>query len=427
MDPSWASIKLGIGLCNNQDALSSEFFWSFLGMIKPTNHVVIRGQSRLKAASLNRIVEQAWKWKVDKLLFLDVDQTFEANTIPKLISRNLPIVSGVSHIRGYPYTVAAGWMDGEKAVNAEGKMWKYDYAPFPDNDDHLVEVDWTGVSCLLVDMQVFNKIYFPCFKEQWDDEIGDRTKGHDTLFCAAAKEAGYKIYVDTLVQCGHLCQQNIDDLYVETLFSSNFEETEKQLVKDKTLETAYWDNQYSIEKMKHVRRTYSKEWELMLEEIPGGSQVAEVGCGMGSLMELIKKNGSHPHGYDFSKIAVDTVKSMGFSAETADLRAFKPNGQAYDVVIGSHILEHMKDDIGFLQTCASMLNGPASKVIMSVPSDDRHPISLMEHQHNYTEDTLHKVMSAVFKNVEIKPVTKERFGEEIKPAFVAIGSEPHGL
>jgi 2-polyprenyl-3-methyl-5-hydroxy-6-metoxy-1,4-benzoquinol methylase len=179
--------------------------------------------------------------------------------------------------------------------------------------------------------------------------------------------------------------------------------------------------------MKGVRRIYAKEWELMLEEIPGGSQVAEVGCGMGYLMELIKKNGSHPYGYDFSKVAVETTQSRGLSAECVDLRTFKPNGQAYDVVIGSHVLEHMKDDVAFLQICASMLNGSASKVIMSVPSDDRHPISLMEHQHNYTEETLRDTMSAVFANVTIKPVTKERFGEEIKPAFVAIGSEPHGI
>lgn len=434
----WYEYKLAIALCNNQHTVPADFFWNFISIAKPSNHVVLRGQSRLKAASLNRLCEEAWRLKVDKILFMDIDQIFPFATIPKLIGRDLPIVSGLAYTVSYPYSPAAGWLKeiekGEEkyvgkfqCVNQDGKVWKENYAPFPDNEDHLVEVDWTGVSCLLVDMEVFEKIKFPCFKELWDDEIGDRIAGHDVLFCEAVRKAGYKIYVDTLVQCGHLGQKNVDDLYVKSYYQSNLYETEEKMLKDNCQETNYWDEQYFAESIQNVKRTYNKEWEVILDQIPSDTKVAEMGCGLGNLMEVLKQNGTEPYGYDFSKMAINIVKAKGFEGEVADLRTFKPNGQSFDHVVGSHVLEHMKDDEGFLKLCASMLNNGDGKVIMSVPSNDTHPISLMEHQHNYTEETLRDVMSKVFKEVEIKPVTKEKFGVEVKPAFVAIGSHPHGV
>lgn len=434
MSKQWFDVKLAIALCNNQQTVPSDFFWNFLSLAKPSSHVVLRGQSRLKAASLNRLCEEAWRWKAEKILFMDIDQTFPFATIPKLISRGLPIVSGLTHLTAYPYSPAAGWfkkVEREKkdfmCVNQDGVMWKEGYAPFPDNEDHLVEVEWTGISCLMVDMDVFNKIYFPCFKEEWDDETGDRIVGHDVLFSRAVREAGYKIYVDTLVQCGHIGLKTVNDIYVKSYHDSNLYETEATVLKGNAQETNYWEEQYFAEAVQKVKRTYNKEWGVILEDIPPDTKVAEVGCGMGHLMEHIKQNGSEPYGYDFSQMAIKVVKAKGMEGEVADLRTFKPNGRTFDHVVGSHVLEHMKDDVGFLRLCASLLNNGHGKVIMSVPSNDTHPISLMEHQHNYTEDSLRDVMQKVFKEVTIKPVTKEKFGREVKPAFVAIGSQPHGV
>lgn len=433
---NWRDVRLCIGLCNNQEYILSEFFWSFQGMLKPKNEMVIRGQSRLKAASLNRLVESAFKYQAQKILFLDVDQTFPRDTIPRLLTSNLPVVSGLTHLREPPYSPAAGWFKndekkGKVCVNQNGNTWKKEFVPFPDNEDHLVEVDWTGVSCLMVDMSVFNKIYFPCFKEEWVDEkdghsIGDRLRGHDVLFCEAVRDAGIRIYVDTLVQCGHIGQVNINDLYVKSYYQSGMDKMEQKILKDYSQEVNYWDEQYFSEKVANVVREYGPEWNVIVKELNGVEKIAEVGCGMGQLMEFIyEKKGVKPYGYDFSKVAINTITQKGFDGEVADLRNYTPDGVKYDCVIGSHVLEHMKDDISFLKTCAKMLQNENGKVIMSVPFEDYHPISLMEHQHNYTYSTLKSAFDKVFRSVKIKKVSKEKLGVDCKPGFVAIGSKPN--
>jgi 2-polyprenyl-3-methyl-5-hydroxy-6-metoxy-1,4-benzoquinol methylase len=423
----WGNIKLGIGLCNDQDVVKSKFFWNYQTLLKPPKNVAIRGESRLKAASLNRIVEEAWRWKIDKLLLMDIDQMFPVDTIPKLLSRNLPIVSGLTHLREHPYSPAAGWIKDEKAVNDKGQMWKDHFSPFPDNKEHLVEVDWVGVSCLLIDMEVFNRIYFPCFKEIWDDKVGDRIKGHDLVFCEAAKKAGYRIFVDTLVKPTHLGEQDIDDVFVKAFYRSKITEVEKEILQEATQDAAYWDDQYFSEKMKGIKRTYSKEWELILSYIEPGNKVAELGCGMGHLMEGIKKMGADPYGYDFSSVAIDNLTQRGLKGEVADLRDFKPNGEAYDVVVGSHVLEHMEFPLALVQLCAKLLKDPSGKVILSVPSEDIHPISKMEHQHDFTAESLETLMGNAFEQVTIEPITIEKFGKSVKPALVAIGSQPYGI
>lgn len=431
---NWQDCKLAIALCNNQKMVPSEFFWNFISIVKPINHVVLRGQSRIKAASLNRLVEEAWRWKADKIMFMDIDQRFSYSAIPQLLNRNLPIVSGLTYTVNYPYSPAAGWLkhsEDEKyagkyeCVNQDGEMWKENFSIFPDNEKHLVEVEWTGISCLLVDMSVFNKIYFPCFKDIWDDEVGDRIAGHDVIFCEAVRKSGYKIFVDTLVQCEHLTEISISDLYIKSFYKSNFHEKEYEILKQSTQERAYWEEQYFNERVRRIKRTYNKEWEIISSYIPEGATVADMGCGMGHLMELFKNKGAIPYGYDFSSTAISTLAERGLSGEVVDFRSFSPNGKTYDFVVGSHVLEHIEDDISFLNKCSSLLKDKSGKVIMSVPYNDNHPISLMEHSHNYNEVSLADTMKEVFNHVEIITVSKELFGKEVKPGLIAVGS--HGI
>jgi len=342
---NWQDINLCIGLCNNQDYVPSEFFWSFLNMLRPKNFTVVRGQARLKAVSLNAIVKEAFKRKAEKLLLLDVDQTFSYETIAQLLSRNLPIVSGLTYLKQPPYAPIAGWRKGKHAYNSEGKLWKLNYAKFPDNDNHLVEVDWTSVGCLMIDMEVFNKIYFPCFKEKWDNEEGDRSEGHDVQFCRNVKKAGYKIYVDTLVQCGHIGQRVVCDTYVDAYHGSNMFDKEYQVLKEHAQEKLYWDRVHSREALFYGDRNYGAEWDYIVSQIPKKSSVAEVGCGRGFLLKRIQEEKKCDcYGYDLSSVAIEHIKNRGIDGEVHDFRKPQPNGRMFDCVVASHLLEHMEDE-----------------------------------------------------------------------------------
>lgn len=424
---SWKDIKVCIGLCNSQDYIQSEFFWSFLNILKPDKYVVIRGQHRHKAAALNHIVSSAHQWGSQKVLFLDVDQVFPFDLIPKLLSRNQPIVSGLTYMRGKPYSPLAGWKKGKKYVNNEGKPWKENFAHFPENEKNLIEVDWTNIGCLMVDMDVFSKIYFPCFIEKWSKTEGIRSKGHDLIFCEAVKKAGYKIYVDTLVQCGHLHNYTINDVYVKAYHESGLYNKQVDVIKREAQEKKYWDERHFADRFKGLKRTYTGEWYYIIDQIKEGSSVAEIGCGLGFLMELLKaKKNCDCYGYDLSSVAVDSLKARGLKGELADFRTFSPNGQTYDYVVASHLLEHMEDDKGFLQKTVSMLKGNGSKVIVGVPTENLGVIAQIEHCQLYTKRSLTKVMKEVFKEVSVEFTDRVKGKKSKSPMLVAIGSEPYG-
>lgn len=430
----WQNYRVCIGLCNNQDKIDSSFFWQYLDLVMPKQHIAIRGQSTIKAASLNEITKEAWKWGCQKIIFMDIDQSFPFDTIPKLLTRNLPIVSGLYHLKKYPYSPIAGWRKGKRGkysyVNGKGEYWKENYSKFPDNENHLVEVDWTGIGCLMVDMDVFNKIRFPCFNDIWSKEYGVRKKGHDVVFSDAVKKAGYKIYVDTLVQCDHMGKMAVNDIWVDSYHSSNIHEKEMSVLKNRIQGQHWWDERHFGDRIQNLKRVHSGEWGYIIDNLIPKSKVADVGCGRGFLMEGMKKDKDcECYGYDISPVAIGEIRSKGFKGEVADFRAFNGNKKSYDAVVSSHLLEHMEDDEGFLKKCASLLNN-GGKVIVSVPTEDNYPLSAIEHQRVYTQKGLAGVMKKVFKNVNVKKVAKTKKikkGYKQSKTFVAIGSQPHGI
>lgn len=421
MSKPWYDYKICIGLCNNQDKVNSSFFWNFLGLFKPRQHIVIRGQASIKSASLNTIVKEAWKWKCEKIIFMDIDMEFPFDTIPKLLSRDLPIVSGLYYLKAPPHSPVAGWKKGRRYINNNDINWKKGYAPFPDNSDHLVEVDWAGIGCLMVDMDVFNKMRFPCFYDKWSWERGERQKGHDLIFCENAKKAGYKVYVDTLVQCDHVGYTNVNDIYVQSYYESKFQDVTDRVLKSRARESQYWEERHFSDKVQRLKRVYPAEWNYICSLIPEGSTIAEIGCGTGNLMELLKEERKCDcYGIDFSSIAIDEVKRKGFEGEVADFRKYKANGKLFDHVISSHVLEHMIDDVDFLKRMASLLKDKSGKVIVSVPVKNVG-ISEIEHYRLYTPETLKETMEKVFNNVYVE-TTPRIYDGKSSPLLVGIGT-----
>lgn len=430
MKKAWQDHKVCIGLCNNQDKVDSSFFWNFVGLAKPTQHIVIRGQASIKSASLNTIVKEAWKWKCEKVLFLDIDMEFPFDTIPKLLERDLPIVSGMYYLKRPPYSPVAGWKDKKRKkfsyIGSTGKEWKEEYSPFPDNQDHLVEVDWCGIGCLMVDMDVFEKMKFPCFYDKWNWELGERQKGHDILFCEGAKKAGYKVYVDTLVQCDHVGSVHVNDLWVRSYYAADVDGVSYRIAKEDARESQYWEERHFADKVQRIRRVYPGEWKFICSQIPENSLVAEVGCGPGFLMTMLKKERKCScYGFDLSQTAIKEVKRRGFDGEVADFRTHQVNGKMFDHVIASHVLEHMIDDVAFIEKLASLLKTKEGKVIVGVPTENIGLISELEHQRVYDASSLKQVMGKVFSDVIIKQTPRLKEGEG-SPMLVAIGSEPHG-
>lgn len=175
----------------------------------------------------------AKKAKGDYVFFLDDDVLVPQDTLMKLMSHNVDIVSGLYFSRQEPYF---------PQIYYKNKKNKDRYDAVFDIPEGLIQIDACGGGCLLIKKEVFEKLKKPYFQyiPKGEDTL---RKGEDLYFCEKAKKAGFKIYCDTSVKCGHIGTKVVGENYWE-LSKQRLREIEKQLGKEKfeKLKRQQWDN-----------------------------------------------------------------------------------------------------------------------------------------------------------------------------------------
>lgn len=133
--------------------------------------------------------EQAAKYLLesgcDSLLFIDSDMVVPMDLVPRLIEADKDIVSGLAFKRvpGYEPCIF-------KKCDREGTEFYLDYPK------GLIEVQGVGMACTLIKRKVFEILQTPYFFPM--PNIGE-----DLAFCVRAREAGFRIFCDTELICGH--------------------------------------------------------------------------------------------------------------------------------------------------------------------------------------------------------------------------------
>lgn len=145
----------------------------------------------------NEIVADFLKTEAEWLFFLDSDVVVPPDAIKRLLSYDLPIVSGVYYVREPQSGVLHPAMWRRKPGS------ETDFIPVVEfGFSTLVEVDAVGAGCLLINRLVLEKMKPPWFKYT-RDHTGEGM-GEDFLFCTQAKKLGYKVMADPTVMCDHL-------------------------------------------------------------------------------------------------------------------------------------------------------------------------------------------------------------------------------
>ena len=194
------NFRLAIGFPCSWPTIPFPFFQSFIHMERPDFIPIIATNGPIDGLR-NKIVQHALSIRASHLIMMDLDQIYPVDTITKLLKHNLPVVGCKVH-RRYPpfdplmlkgeinhYQVISEWEPGE-----------------------LVEVDATGTGCLMINMDVFHKLPMPWFRfRQNPDPDYASAVGEDVGFCYDLRKIGYKIYVDTSIECGHLSTMVIED------------------------------------------------------------------------------------------------------------------------------------------------------------------------------------------------------------------------
>ncbi|MFH2077047.1 MAG: hypothetical protein ABIJ57_17190 [Pseudomonadota bacterium] len=193
-----SNFSLAIGIPLTFPMVPSGFFYSFAHMDKPKEYTLIHADNGSGSidALRNDLVDMALQGGASHLIMMDTDQIYPVETIPRLLSHKLPIVGCVVHRRYPPFD----------PILLRGKMGDYESIDEWE-EGALVEVDATGTGCMMFDMQIFRKMPRPWFKFR-KLETGEGI-GEDIGFCSDLRAAGYRIFVDTTIQCGHLTTLNV--------------------------------------------------------------------------------------------------------------------------------------------------------------------------------------------------------------------------
>lgn len=180
-----------------------------LAMLCSAQHAkitLINHRSSLIHKSRDLLVVEALKTDPDYILFLDSDLKFPAWTLGRLLSLDKDIVGATYIRRSPPHELLVKPLPGTEKMVVNGGV-------------HEVMLVPTG--CLLVKADVFRRIGRPYLRspsfERNDstpqmlrdyvlDEHKPCTVGEDTWFCAAARNAGYQIWLDVelTADIGHI-------------------------------------------------------------------------------------------------------------------------------------------------------------------------------------------------------------------------------
>jgi hypothetical protein len=138
------------------------------------------------------------KYSYKKIFWIDSDIEWEPDDFMRIYDSEMDVVSGVymTHPNG---TVAVNLTD------PEGRPTKVNKSDFLLRWDP-VEVGGVGFGFVAMKHGVFESMKRPWFKirEVYWEEIGFPVNmGEDYSWCEGAKEAGYKIWVDSLVKVKH--------------------------------------------------------------------------------------------------------------------------------------------------------------------------------------------------------------------------------
>ena len=99
-------------------------------------------------------------------------------------------------------------------------------------------------------------------------------------------------------------------------------------------------------------------------------RLLDLGCGDGIVLHLARRDGWHVHGVELFPEQVALVReTLDLDVETSDIAGFRGAPASWDVVILTHVLEHLPDPVGALRKMRELL-APGGIGVLEFPNID---------------------------------------------------------
>ena len=113
-----------------------------------------------------------------------------------------------------------------------------------------------------------------------------------------------------------------------------------------------------------------RQWERVAPLVPRGGRLLDVGCGYGTTLGLAASAGVDVTGVEMPGPAVEIASSRGIRVVAGDLSrgpVLDPAESPFDVILMSHVLEHLLEPVAFLERVRPML-ADGGTVVVEVPN-----------------------------------------------------------
>lgn len=114
------------------------------------------------------------------------------------------------------------------------------------------------------------------------------------------------------------------------------------------------------------KRVAMEFWFKRIKKVIGG-RLLDIGCGSGDLVRSMSQWGWEAEGIDIDDRAIEIAKSRGLSVVVGDfIKADYPDNH-FDVIISSHVFEHVYEPVEFLKKCWRLLK-PKGQLLIATPN-----------------------------------------------------------
>jgi len=195
--------KILISVISNRSSLPTIFVKSLIPMLNYTTSIYPRSEMRfVRAAEISNMRNLAVKLAIedgfDYLICLDDDHVLQEDTVIKLMSHNKDFVTVPTKQRITPFTPTQ-FKEFKTPIKQEGNFLFVDKGS--GDKDNLIECEVSGPVCMLMKVESLKKLKYPYY------EMGYKEKpimSSDFVFAKKLKKKGFKIYVDTTIDCPHI-------------------------------------------------------------------------------------------------------------------------------------------------------------------------------------------------------------------------------